>query len=99
MRSQLLEKKDPVVMAKEWFNHEEIWLMFFGQLTRSPFISCESANCIAQITPDNRNESFSGDRAVVSDNYGRLSRRVRSGESPHKRLRVDKNCLDGKQIP
>jgi len=84
-------------MAKEWFNDEEIWLMFFGQLTRAPFISCESANCIDQITPDNRNKSFSGDRAVVSDNYRRLSRGERSGESPHKRLRVAKNCLDDKQ--
>ena len=86
-------------MAEEWFNHKEIWLMFFGQFTRGPFINCQSANCIAPITADNRNEPFSGDRAVVSDNYRRLSRGERCGEDPHKRLRVDKNCLDGKQIP
>jgi hypothetical protein len=69
----LLEKKNSVVMAEEWFNHKEIWLMFFGQLARGPFIDCESANCIAQILPNDRNKSFSGDRAVVSDNYARLS--------------------------
>jgi hypothetical protein len=82
----LLEKKDSVTMAEEWFNHKEIWLMFFGQLTRGPFISCESANCIAQIAPNNRNESFSGDGAVISDNYARVSRGERSGENPHKFL-------------
>jgi hypothetical protein len=97
MCREFFQQEKPVVMAKEWFNDEEIWLMFIGQLTRGPFISCESANCVAQITPDNRDESFSGDRAVVSDNYRRLSRRERSGESPHKRLRVAKNCLDDKQ--
>ena len=84
-------------MAKEWFNHKKIWVMLFRQLTHRPFISCESAHCIAQITPDNRNESFSGDGAVVSDNYRRLSRGERCGEDPHKRLRVAKNCLDDKQ--
>ena len=97
MGSELLKKKNSVAMAEEWFNDEEIWLMFLGQLTRGPFISCEATNCIAQITPDNRNESFSGDRAVVSDNYGRLSRGERSGENTHKPLRVAKNCLDDKE--
>jgi hypothetical protein len=89
-RNELLEKKNPVVMAKEWFNDEEIWLMFFDQLTRRPFIRCESANCIAQLTPDNRNESLSGDSAVVSDKYRRPSPGENSGENPHKHLRVPK---------
>ena len=35
--------------------------MLFRQLMRGPFISCESADCIGQITPDNRSEAFSGD--------------------------------------
>jgi len=96
-RGKLFEKKNPVVMAKEWFNDKKIWLMLFRQLTRSSFISCESADCIAQITPDNRNESFSGDRAVVSNNYRRLSRGERSGEDPHRLLRVVKSCSDDKQ--
>jgi hypothetical protein len=60
-------------MAEERVNHKEIWLMFFGQLMRGPFINCESANCIAQITSENRNESFSGDRAIVSDNDRRAN--------------------------
>ena len=96
-RGELLEKKNSVVMAEEWFNNNEIWLMFFSQLTRGPFISRESTNCIAQITPKNRKESFSGDGTVVSDNYRRLPGGERSGESPHKRLRVFKNGLNGKQ--
>jgi hypothetical protein len=84
-RSELLKKKNSIVMPKEWFNDQEIWLMFFGQLTRGSFIGCESTNCIAQITPDNRNESFSGDGAIVDDNYRGLSRGERCGENPHKR--------------
>ena len=71
--------------------------MFFNQLTRGPFISCESANRITQIAPDNRKQSFSRDRAVVSDDYRRLSRGERCGENPHKRLKMAKNCLDDKQ--
>jgi hypothetical protein len=77
-------------MAEEWFNNKQIWVVLFRQLMHCPFISCESAHCIAQITADNRNEPFSGDRAVVSDNYRRLSRGERCGKDPHKRLRVDK---------
>ena len=84
-------------MTKEWFNDKQIWLVLFHQLTRGHFISCESANCIAQITPDNRNESFSGDRAVVSDNYRKLSRGEREWRSSHKLLRVMKNFSDDKQ--
>ena len=80
----MFEEKDPVVMTKERFNHKQIWPVPFRELTRGPFISCKSADCIAQITPDNRNESFSGDRAVVSNNYRRLSRGERGGEGPHK---------------
>ena len=80
----MLEKKNSVVMAEERVNHKEIWLMFFGQLMSGPSVNCESADCIAQITSENRNESFSGDRAVVSDNDRRLSRGERSGEGPHK---------------
>jgi hypothetical protein len=71
--------------------------MLLRQLTRGPFVSCQSADCIAQITPDNRNESFSGDRAVVSNNYRMLSRGERSGEDPHRLLRVVKSCSDDKQ--
>jgi hypothetical protein len=93
----LLQKKNSVVVAEEWFNNNEIWLMFLGQLTRSPFISRESTNRIAQIAPNNCKKPFSGDSAVVSDNYRRLSGGERSGESPHKRLRVAKKCLDDKQ--
>jgi hypothetical protein len=80
----LFEKKNAVVMAKEWFNDKQIWPVLFRELPRGPFISRESADCIAQIMPDNRNESFSGDRAVVSNNYRRLSRGERGGEGPHK---------------
>jgi len=37
----LFEKKNPVVMAKEWFNDKQIWLMLSGKLSGCPFISCE----------------------------------------------------------
>ena len=70
--------------------------MLFHQLTRGPFISCESADCIAQITVENRNESFSGDRAVVSNNYRRLSRGERGGEALTN-FEGGQNCLDDKQ--
>ena len=84
-------------MAKEWFNDKQIWLMLFRQLARGPFISCESADCVAQVAVDNRNESFSGDRAVVSNNYRRLSRGERGGGGPHKFQRVTESCSDDKQ--
>src|SRR5581483_6190838 len=58
--------------------------MFFHQLARNPYIGCESANYIARIALNNRSKSFSGDRAVVSDNYRRLSRGESSGGGPHK---------------
>jgi hypothetical protein len=92
----LFEEKNPVVMTKEWFNDKQIWLMPFHQLMRGHFISCESADCVAQITVENRGDSFSGDCTVVSNNYRRLSRGERSGECPHKHLRVAKNCSDDK---
>jgi hypothetical protein len=60
------------------------WLMLFREPACGPFISCESADCIAQITPDNRNKPFSADRAVDSNNYRRLSRGERGGGGPHK---------------
>jgi len=85
------------VLSEERFNQEKIRLMLFHQLIRGPFISCESRQSVPQVSADNRSESFSGDCAVVSNNYRRLSRGERSGESPHKRLRVAKNCLDDKQ--
>ena len=72
------------MMAKEWLDDEQIWLVLFHQFTRASFIRGKSADCITQITPHNRNESFSGDGAVVSDNYRRLSRGERSGVGPHK---------------
>jgi hypothetical protein len=80
----LFEKKNAVVMTKEWFNDKQIWLMLFRELSGGLFISCQSADGIAQITPDYRNQSFSGDRAVVSNNHRRLSRGERGGEGPHK---------------
>ena len=82
--SKLFEKKNSVVMAKEWFNDKQIWVMLFRQLMHRPFISCEPAHWVAQIVPDNRGESFSGDCAVVSNNYRRLSRGERGGRGSHK---------------
>jgi hypothetical protein len=93
----LFEKKNSVVMAKEWFNDKQIWVMLFRQLMHRPFISCESGHCIAQIVPDNRGESFSGDGAVVSNNHRRLSGGERCGAGPHKFMRVAKSCSDDKQ--
>ena len=98
-RSKLFEEKNPVVMTKEWFNDKQIWLVLFHQLMRGHFISCETAQGVAQVPVDNHSDPFSGDRAVVSNNYRTLSRGERGGENPHKRLRVAKNCLGGKQIP
>jgi hypothetical protein len=80
----LLEKKNPVVMTKERFYDQQIGLVLFRQLAHGPFISCESANSITQIALENCSKSFSGDGAVVSDNYRRLSRGERSGGGPHK---------------
>jgi hypothetical protein len=65
----LFEKKNSVVMAKEWFNEKQIWLMLFRQLAGGLFVSCESADCVAQVTLNDGSEAFSGDRAVVSNNY------------------------------
>ncbi len=71
--------------------------MLFHQLTRSPFIGCEPAQYVAQVPADNRSDSFSGDRAVVSNNYRRLSRGEREWRSSHKFLRVVKNFSNDKQ--
>jgi hypothetical protein len=95
----LLEKKNAVVMTEEWFDYKKIGVMFFSQLTCGPLVDCDSTNCIAQITLDNRDQSFSGDRAVVSDDYRRLSGGERSGENPHKDVSVRKKCRYDKQIP
>jgi hypothetical protein len=96
-RCELFEKENSVVMAKERFNDQQIWLMLFRQFTRGPFISGKSADCIAQVTADNRSKTFSGDRTVVSDKYRRLSRGERSGECPHKLLSLIKSRSDDKQ--
>jgi len=85
------------VMAKEWFNDKQIWLMLFRELSGGLFINCESADGIAQITPDNRNQSFSGDRAVVSNNYKAVARGAR-WRGPSQTLRLGKSCLNDKQI-
>ena len=87
------------MMAKEWLDDEQIWLVLFHQFTRASFIRGKSADCIAQIPPHNRNESFSGDGAVVSDDHRSLWRGERCGEDPHKTWRVAKNSLDDKKIP
>lgn len=83
-------------MTKEWFDDKQIWLVLLHELTRGPFICCERAHCVAQIPVDNYSDSFSGDRAVVSDNYTRLSRGERV-ERPHNFFRVVKSCSDDKQ--
>src|SRR5262245_10857742 len=89
-RSKLFEKKNPVAMAKEWFNDKQIWMVLFHQLTRDPFISCECADSVPQVTVNNRSHSFSRDRAVVSDKYRKLSRgersRRNSRRNPHNSL-------------
>ena len=83
-------------MAEEWFNDKQIRVMLFRQLAYRLFISCESVDCIAQILPDNRSESFSGDCAVVSNNDRTLSGAERGGAGPHKFVRLAKNCSDDK---
>jgi hypothetical protein len=42
--------------------------MFFHQLAREPFVRCETGYCVAQVSMDNRSDTFSGDGAVVSNN-------------------------------
>ena len=85
------------MMAKERFDHKQIGLVLFHQLTRGPFIRCEPAHQVAQVPVDNYSESFSGDRAVVSNNYRKLSRGEREWRSSHKLLRVVKNFSNDKQ--
>jgi hypothetical protein len=93
----LFEQKNPVVMTKEWFNDKQIWLVLFHQLMRGHFISCDTAQDVAQVPVDNHSDSFSGDRAVVSNNYRRLSREERGGAGSHKFLRVSKSSSDDKE--
>jgi hypothetical protein len=85
------------VVAKKWFNDEQIWLVLFHQLTRSSFIHCEPRQSVSQLSANNRSDSLSGDRAVVSNNYRKLSRGERVWRRPHNFLRVAKNCSDDKQ--
>ena len=66
------------------------WHLSISSRVRAPLVAIK--------TPvDKYSNSFSGDRAVVSNNRRRLAREERSGRGPHKVVRVSKNYLHDKQ--
>src|SRR6266496_1879809 len=101
-RRELLDEKNSVAIAKKRFNEQKIGLMLFQQLTHRSVISCQPAQRVARVAPDDCSDPFPRDRAVVSDNDSRLSRRDRVADRPHsfsrparrKRSRCHKNCVE-----